>query len=286
MIMKVAVVILNYNSSEDCRKCVSFLKRQEGVELELVLVDNCSPDGDKVAALCREQNCTFIASSENRGYNAGNNVGLRYAAERGYKYALIANPDMEFPQTDYVAKLVATMEKDPEIVVCGSDIVGANGIHQNPLVRDGNWVTSFSWVNGIFRKKQTDSYEFIDNYKGSHYCAKVSGCCLMVRMDFIQEIGFFDEYPFLYCEEPILSRQVEMVGRRMYYLAGAQAIHRHIPSTKGDPVKRFLHWKRSRLYFVNHYSGDSWIGKTISIFSISLYVASYKIFYHIKRFVL
>lgn len=286
MIMKVAVVILNYNSSEDCRKCVSFLKRQEGVELELILVDNCSPDGDKVEALCREQNCTFIASTENRGYNAGNNVGLRYAAERGYKYALIANPDMEFPQTDYVAKLVATMEKDPEIVVCGSDIVGANGIHQNPLVRDGNWVTSFSWVKGIFRKKQTDSYEFIDNYKDSHYCAKVSGCCLMVRMDFIQGIGFFDEYPFLYCEEPILSRQVEMAGRRMYYLADAQAIHRHIPSTKGDPVKRFLHWKRSRLYFVNHYSGDSWIGKTISIFSISLYVASYKIFYHIKRFVL
>ena len=52
--MRVAVVILNYNSSNDCRKCVSFLKRQEGVELELVLVDNCSPDGDKVKTFCEE----------------------------------------------------------------------------------------------------------------------------------------------------------------------------------------------------------------------------------------
>lgn len=100
--MRVAIIILNYNSSDDCRKCVSFLKRQEGVELELVLVDNCSPDGDKVKALCKEEGCTFIASKENRGYNAGNNIGLRYAASKGYKYALIANPDMEFPQTDYV----------------------------------------------------------------------------------------------------------------------------------------------------------------------------------------
>ena len=66
--MKVAVIILNYNSSDDCRKCVSFLKRQEEVELELVLVDNCSPDGDKVEALCREQGCTFISSPKNRGY--------------------------------------------------------------------------------------------------------------------------------------------------------------------------------------------------------------------------
>lgn len=269
--MKVAVIILNYNSSDDCRKCVSFLKRQEGVELELVLVDNCSPDGDKVEALCREQGCTFIASPENRGYNAGNNIGLRYVAEKGYKYALIANPDMEFPQTDYVKRLVEEMEQDEEIVVAGSDIVGADGIHQNPLVRDGNWTTSFNWTKGLFRKKNIDSYEFIDNYKESHYCAKVSGCCLMVRMDFIRKLGFFDEYPFLYCEEPILSRQVEMAGKRMYYTAETQAIHRHIASTKGDPVKRFQQWKRSRLYFINRYSNDFWFGKGIATFSTRLY---------------
>ena len=32
--MKVAVIVLNYNSSADCCKCVADLKRQEGVELE------------------------------------------------------------------------------------------------------------------------------------------------------------------------------------------------------------------------------------------------------------
>lgn len=270
--MKVAVIILNYNSSNDCRKCVSFLKRQKGVELELVLVDNCSPDGDKVEALCHEQGCTFIASPENRGYNAGNNIGLRYAAEKGYKYALIANPDMEFPQTDYVKRLVEAMEQDEEIVVAGSDIIRADGIHQNPMMRDGNWKTSFNWTKSLFRKKDIDAYEFIDNYKDCHYCAKASGCCLMVRMDFIQKIGFFDEYPFLYCEEAILARQVEMVGKRIYYTAEAQAIHRHIASTKGDPVKRFRQWKRSRLYFINRYSGDSWIGKKLASLSTILYV--------------
>ena len=40
--MKVAVIVLNYNSSTDCRKCISDLKRQEGVELEIIIVDNCS----------------------------------------------------------------------------------------------------------------------------------------------------------------------------------------------------------------------------------------------------
>lgn len=280
---KVAVIILNYNSSDDCRKCVSFLKQQEGVELELVLVDNCSLDGDKVEALCQEQGCTFIASPENRGYNAGNNIGLHYASEKGYQYALIANPDMEFPQADYVAKLVEVMEKDKEIVVAGSDITGPDGIHQSPMFRDDNWQCSFGWITGIFKKKSQEAYDFIDNYRKSHYCSKVSGCCLMVRMDFIRKIGFFDEYPFLYCEEAILSRQVEAAGKRMYYTIETQAIHRHISSAKGDPIKRFQQWKRSRIYFINRYSGDSWIGRKLAMLSISLYVGLFTLIKKIKK---
>lgn len=275
--MKVAVIILNYNSSKDCRKCVSFLKRQEGVELELVLVDNCSPDGDKVKALCQEEGCTFIPSKENRGYNAGNNIGLRYAANKGYKYALIANPDMEFPQTDYVRKLVETMETDSHIVVAGSDIIGPNGVHQNPMMRDGDWRSSFGWIKGILTKQKTGAYDFIDNYAENHYCWKVSGCCLMVHLDFMKKIGFFDEYPFLYCEEAILSRQVETAGKRMYYTKDIQAIHRHVASTKGDPIVRFRQWKRSRIYFINRYSGDSWIGKKIACFSMQLYVGLFSL---------
>lgn len=38
--MRVPVILLNYNSASDCRKCVSFLKRQQGVELEIIIVDN------------------------------------------------------------------------------------------------------------------------------------------------------------------------------------------------------------------------------------------------------
>lgn len=269
--MKIAVIILNYNSSDDCRKCVSYLKRQKGVELELVLVDNCSPDSDKVEALCCEQGCTFIASSENRGYNAGNNIGLRYAANKGYKYALIANPDMEFPQSNYIRTLINTIEVDEEIVVVGSDIVGIDGVHQNPMIRDGNWTTSFGWMIEPF-KNENAAYDFIDNYTVSHYCAKVNGCCLMVRLDFFSKIGFFDEYPFLYGEEPILSRQVEMAGKRMYYTVEVQAVHHHIASTKGDPVKRFRQWKKSRIYFIDRYSGDSWFGKLLALLSTLLYV--------------
>ena len=282
----IATIILNYNSNADCSKCIGFLKQQQGIEQEIVVVDNCSRDDERnaVEVLCRELGCTFIANNENRGYNAGNNVGLRYAAEKGYEFALIANPDMEFPQTDYLATLLAKMQEDEDIVVCGSDIIGTDGIHQSPMGKDGNWRGSFAWIKEIFgKKKKSDAYDFIDNYKESHYCHKVSGCCFMIRMSFLKDIDFFDEKVFLYCEEAILSRQVELAGKRMYYLATTQAVHRHIKSDKGDPVKRFKTWGKSRCYFIDHYSNDHWLGKQIAKLSMKMYVATFTLYNKIKK---
>ena len=284
--MKIAVIILNYNSSADCRKCIGYLKAQQGVETEIIVIDNCSrnDEHEAVETLCKEQGCTFIANSENKGYNAGNNVGLRYAAEKGYEYALIANPDMEFPQKNYLATLIEAMRANEDVVVCGSDIIGADGIHQSPMGKEGNWRGSFGWIKEIFgKKKKSDAYDFIDNYKESHYCHKVSGCCYMIRMSFLKSINFFDEKVFLYCEEAILSRQVEIAGKHMYYLATAQAIHRHVKSEKGDPVKRFKTWGKSRCYFIDHYSKDHWFGKQVAKLSMKLYVATFTLYNKIKK---
>ena len=284
--MKIATIILNYNSSADCRKCIGYLKAQQGVEQEIVVVDNCSQEDDRnaVEVLCKEQGCTFIANNENKGYNAGNNVGLRYAAEKGYEFALIANPDMEFPQIDYLATLLAQMQTNEDIVVCGSDIIGADGIHQSPMGKEGNWRGSFAWIKEIFgKKKKSDAYDFIDNYSESHYCHKVSGCCFMIRISFLKEVDFFDEKVFLYCEEAILSRQVEIAGKRMYYLATAQAVHRHVKSDKGDPVKRFKVWGKSRCYFIDRYSKDHWLGKQIAKLSMRLYVLAFTLYNKIKK---
>ena len=288
--MKIAAIILNYNSAADTMKCIEFLQKQKlNEELHVIVVDNNSNEEPKVfeplaiklgirneelwSTVNSQQSTEVIYAEENRGYSAGNNIGLRRATEIGAKYALVINPDMELVDVNYIARLVEVMERDEDIVVAATDVVTPEGIHQNPMLPDGDWHSAFGWVKEIFgRKKPVDTYSFIDNYKESHECAKVSGCCLMLRMSFVEEIGYFDEYPFLYCEEAILARQVEMAGKKMYYLADTQAMHRHIKSEKGDPVKRFKHWQRSRIYFYRRYSKDSWWGRWISILSMRLYV--------------
>ena len=223
--------------------------------------------------LWEKKQIEVIYSTENRGYSAGNNIGLRRAVELGCEYVLVVNPDMELVDPHYIEKLVAVMQADEDVVVAATDIVTPEGIHQNPMLADGNWRSSFGWVTSLLRpQKRAEAYDFIGDYAKSGYCAKVSGCCLMLRCSFLQEIGYFDEYPFLYCEEAILASQVARAGKKMYYLADTQAIHRHVKSEKGDPVKRFRHWQRSRIYFYKRYSNDSWLGRQISIFSMRMYV--------------
>lgn len=286
--MKIATIILNYNSSADCQKCIGYLKAQQNIEQEIIVVDNCSHEDDRkvVEALCKEQGCTFIANSENRGYNAGNNVGLRYAAEKGYEYALIANPDVEFPQTDYLATLVAQMQTDDDIVVCGSDIVTPEGIHQNPKKRGNDKLKGyFSWITEILgrEKVKNNNPEWIEDPRVSKYCRCLNGCCFLVKMDFINKIGFFDENTFLYGEEPILGSQVEENGKKMYYTANTFAVHAHMKSKEGSTTFCNKHWKHSRLYYVKRYSKLPWIKKQLALMSIRLYFASLKLKHSWKR---
>jgi GT2 family glycosyltransferase len=274
--MKIAVIILNFNSSADCKRCITTLKEQEKVEIEMVVVDNCSTQSDEVInieRLCSEHHCTLLKASENRGYNAGNNIGLRYAAEKGYKYALIANPDMLFPQQLYLSSMIESMDKDEDIVACGSDIVGPKGNSQNPMKRDGDWRDSFDWMRELLRIKR----EFVDDFDRNHYCSKISGCCLMVRLSYMKEIGFFDENVFLYCEEAILSRQVERDHKRMFYLSDVRAIHNHVASQKGNPRKRFKYWIASRRYFERTYNNEGFLKNLIKTASWQLYECFYNL---------
>lgn len=252
---QIVVVLLNYNSSADCKKCIGFLKKQKDVEQEIVVVDNCSREEDRAAVerLCKEHTCTFIANHENRGYSAGNNIGLRYAAKKGYEYALIANPDMEFPQVDYLEKLIELMQGDKTIAVCGSDILTPEGKHQNPMRESTFWEELF-WPYTLM-KNRNNGQSFIEDYRKTGYCKKLSGCCFLIRIQFLKKIDFLDENTFLYSEEPILAKQVQANNLNLYYVAELQAIHRHIKCEKGNPVLRMRQFNKSRMYYYEKYSG-------------------------------
>ncbi|MBR2344691.1 MAG: glycosyltransferase family 2 protein [Lentisphaeria bacterium] len=268
--MKNSIIILNYNSSTDCRKCIADLQRQRGIDFNIIVVDNASRPDD-VAVLqdiCAENSVILIKNTHNKGYSAGNNIGLRYAAESGTEFALIVNPDMEFPNPDYLITLRKKFDDDNDIVVVASDILHHDGYHQNPMKPDRGWKTGFDFLRAL--TKRSSNFSNV-SFMQSQVCEKVSGCCFMIRMDFLQEIGFFDEYPFLYCEEAILAAQVKQLAKKMFYIAEVQAIHNHIKNTKSNAVRRMKEWRRSRIYFQKKYAKDNFFFYILGYFLLHVY---------------
>lgn len=64
----------------------------------------------------------FIESGTNKGYAAGNNIGLKYAYEHGYDYAWILNNDILIDDNLLLKKMIEVFEKDDFIAVVNPDI--------------------------------------------------------------------------------------------------------------------------------------------------------------------
>ncbi|MBA3013506.1 MAG: glycosyltransferase family 2 protein [Desulfobulbaceae bacterium] len=302
----VAVVILNYNSEKDLQICAEQISKQEGVHLSTILVDNASrtdslqaikswlidwrPDAvsgpeNEVQSWVRQhqgesrKNNTvyLIENHENRGYSAGNNIGIRLANTLGANAVLIANPDMRIVDRNYLRELTVNMFSDPHCYVAGSRILSQDGVDQNPL-REASFLEEFFWPRCLFRRFGVQkSYVIPCPIDKSSVAPKVSGCCLMLRMDFLRDIGFLDEGVFLYCEEPILVSMVHRKNGKILYVPSAIAIHAHVKSEKGDSTKRMLQFIRSRKYYLYTYAGyqkwQLWLlsisYKTLALYSIS-----------------
>ena len=92
-----AIVIVNYNKYEDTLACVeSILKSKTDEPYHIIVVDNASPNDswERLQALKQHGNVTLLLADDNRGYCAGNNIGIKYALENlGADYIWILNPD-------------------------------------------------------------------------------------------------------------------------------------------------------------------------------------------------
>lgn len=263
---KVAAIILNYNSSADCGKCIEFLEKQNYDLLSIIVIDNASTiqgEQERLQEICKDKKVRLVFNSVNNGFSAGNNVGLRLASEMKADWMLIINPDVELRDTNYISYVIQQIAKWSKAVVVGTDVVLPNGKKQNPMNELTELEECFSifepMLNKTRTKKNTASYE-------TGYCNKIYGCCFFVKASFLEQIGFFDENVFMYCEEAILAKKVEQENFKELFIKEVTAYHEHYAEEKsGNSCKRLQQYFESRIYYINHYSNYSKFGKFIAV---------------------
>ena len=114
----VYIVILNYKNREDTIVCLESLRNITYKNYYMVVVDNDSQDGSYEYLKEHEKDCYVMQSDDNRGYAAGNNIGIRYALEQGADYVCILNNDVVV-EPDFLTVLIQYMESSPETGMAG-----------------------------------------------------------------------------------------------------------------------------------------------------------------------
>lgn len=233
---KMAIVILNYKSYKETLEEAYLCNALFGVAYEdVIVVDNASPNdsAEMLSNASKNQGFVFLKSDRNSGYAAGNNIGLRYAFEHGYKYAWILNNDIIIEDKDIIEKLIAVFRSNKTIAVVNPDIYAPDGHMYN---RDAKRPTFFDLTIGMYSYKKIG--RDVDDLGGYAYIYRPQGCCMMVDLEKMNEIDYMDEHTFLYCEEPILAERLLKKGYRCACCLTASIIHNHSVTVKSTFDKK------------------------------------------------
>lgn len=132
---KVSVIVPVYNVEKYLRKCVESIKDQTYRNLEIILVDDGSPDrcGEICDELARSDNRIRVIHKENGGLSDARNAGMDVST--GDYIGFVDSDD--YIDEDFYEILVANLEKyDAEVSCCRYTNVWEDG-KKEPIGNDG-----------------------------------------------------------------------------------------------------------------------------------------------------
>ncbi len=263
---ELAVVIVSWNVRDLLRECLrSLLADLEGaaVEVQVWVVDNASTDGSAEMVAADFPQVHLIASPENLGFAAGNNLALRAilgipSEPRTAQHVWLLNPDTRV-LPGATAALLAALEAHPRAGVVGARLLNADGSLQQSAFRFPGLVQLLfelfplprRWydtpLNGRYPRRR---YEGELPFAVDHPL----GASMVVRAAAIAQVGLLDEgYP-MYCEEIDWCWRMRRAGWQALCAPAAPVVHYGGQSTAQAPLSSFVNlWSsRARLYARHH----------------------------------
>jgi len=256
-----SIIIVNWNSLEFAKNCIASIQAAGGVDCEVIVVDNASPEGGCEQIAAGFPWVKVIALDRNIGFGAANNLGAKQASGRNL---LFLNPDT-LVLGDALATMVAALDQAAEGGAIGCRLLNADRTLQTTSVQAFptilNQLLAFDWLKRrwpglpLFGMRAL----YADGGNGLHEADVVSGACLMVKKEVFEEVGGFHREYFMYAEEVDLCYSIRRAGWKVLYVGSAQVVHFGGQSTKKmadgfsdilmrDSVFKFIRRSRGSLY--------------------------------------
>lgn len=255
----IGIVILNYETWDVTLQCMESIMEAENEEMiRIYLVDNASTrkKPKEIDRFIEQHSVTYIEAAENRGYAAGNNLGICQALKDQCTYVLITNNDIRFRSAS-IYRLKQLLESSDRIGIVGPQVVGLDGFHQPSVAMYRTGIREiFHFYTGFrcFHRKAMREYQGMDQDAGGQYPVyHVSGCCFLMNRKAAETLYPLDENTFLYDEELIIGIRMEQAGLQTWYCGIAVVEHHHGYTTQKNSAFMQKCIRESEQYYCREY---------------------------------
>ena len=222
---EVSIVIVNHNTKEYLRHCLSSIHGNADIDPEVIVVDNAS--NDSIGDICQEFPGVRLLVNEQRfGFGRNNNLGAEASTA---PILLFLNPDTVTPPGS-LRGMLDTIAREPETAVFGGRCLDAKGGTQRSTGRDPT-------VSGIVTDRLLASFPSLSpllhlfshrhctGYERNREVDWVTGAYLWIRADVFRQLGGWDSSIGMYYEDTDLCRRVRDAGRAVRYIHSSTIYH-------------------------------------------------------------
>lgn len=231
-----SIIIVHYNVADLLQACLhSIGKYLQRLKVEILVMDNASPDRRWKKLVSKFPNVRFTALTQNLGFAKANNLGVKMAHSENI---LLLNPDTAFVDESFYNAFAFFRGKE-NIGCLGVRLFDANGDflpeskRNIPNLSDG-FIKLF-----LPSKQKKDGYyrnDLAENAVGP--VAVITGAFLLCKKDRYLEVGGLDEAYFMYGEDIDLCMFFLQAGYENWYFGECGVLHYKGESTVKD--QRYL----------------------------------------------
>src|ERR1044072_7152966 len=182
---QVAIVIVSYNTRDLLLDCLaSVMENQQGIEIELVVVDNASADGSLEATRSAYPQARTIANPENLGFGAACNQAIKVTRA---PFILLLNSDARLTEKT-LPVLYDALHLKARAGAAGCQVINASAqpvFNTRYFLRATNQALELLGANRILHSPYVCRTQLPRPGKNLSDCSVdwLDGACLMLRRD-------------------------------------------------------------------------------------------------------
>ena len=235
------IVILNFNTGERILECVTSALESDHIQ-QIVIADNGSSDGtlEKLLALEEEEpTIRVIKNGKNLGFSQGNNRALPYLTA---PYTLFLNPDTLIRKEE-LGRMLNYMENHPDVGMVGPLILNEDGSEQRGCRRNDP-IPTLALKTLIGKRNGGINQVGMPLPASPQAVDAISGACMFVRHEALDDVGPLDEGYFLHCEDLDWCKRFWQKGWKVMFLPDVTITHSKGGSSRNRQLR--VEWHKHK----------------------------------------